>query len=88
MADIYICAIKDNQKVFYSGYGERLTGKGLGSGALTGTNRVPVFSREKSEAKKIETYIDAKRITAEIIDAIKYNEINGVQAISVYFNKN
>jgi len=44
MARIYITAVKEGQTLYYSGYGHKLTGKGLGSGALTGTNRVPVFS--------------------------------------------
>lgn len=59
-----------------------MTGKGLGSGALTGTNRVPKFS---DKPKRIETYIDAKRIMSEIIDAVRYKEIEGVERVSVYF---
>ena len=86
MKKIYIGAInKDGDIVYYAGYGNRLTGKGLGSGALTGTNKVPTFTERKSKAKKIETYIDAKRVTAEIIDAIKYKEIKEIQMLGIHF---
>lgn len=83
---IYIGIINKNGDVtYFAGYGDKLTGKGLGSGALTSTNRVPVFTKGLLTAKKIETYIDAKRIVNEIIDAIKYKDIKPVQLIGIYF---
>ena len=78
---------KNDTTLYYAGYGEELTGKGLGSGALTGTNRVPRFTEDINEAKRIETYIDAKRIMGEIIDSIKYKEIEGIDSITICFEK-
>lgn len=74
---------KDWTTLYYAGYGEELTGKGLGSGALTGTNRIPRFTEDITEAKKIETYIDAKRIMGEIIDAVRYKDIEQTYSISL-----
>lgn len=76
---------KNDTTLYYAGYGEELTGKGLGSGALTGTNRVPRFTEDINEAKRIETYIDAKRIMGEIIDAIRYKDIEPMNGITLYF---
>lgn len=76
---------KDWNILYYAGYGDRLTGKGLGSGALTGTNRVPRFTEDITKAKKIETYIDAKRIMGEIIDAIRYKDIEPVKRVNIVF---
>ena len=76
---------RKGQEIFYKGYGDELTGKGLGSGALTGTNRVPIFTEDITKAKKIETFIDAKRIMGEIIDAIRYKDIKEVRMISIHF---
>lgn len=81
----YITAQKDGITLYYAGYGNTLTGKGLGSGALTGTNRVPVFTDDIAEAITIETYIDTKRIISEIIDAIKYKDIEIVDKLFVCF---
>lgn len=51
---IIISALNTNgQDMFYKGYGEELTVKGLGSGALTGTNRIPVFTGNMDEAKDL-----------------------------------
>ena len=50
---MYITAYdKNSNMLYYAGYGEELTGKGLGSGALTGTNRVPRLTEDIAEAKK------------------------------------
>lgn len=76
---------KEWDSLYYAGYGDALTGKGLGSGALTGTNRVPRFTEDITEAKKIETYIDAKRIMGEIIDAIRYKDIEPVKSVNIVF---
>jgi len=76
---------KEWDSLYYTGYGDRLTGKGLGSGALTGTNRVPIFTEDVTKAKKIETYIDAKRIMGEIIDAIRYKDIEPVKSVNIVF---
>ncbi len=81
----YITTKKDNKTLYYAGYGDTLTGKGLGSGALTGTNRVPIFTDDITEAIVIETYIDSKRIMSEIIDAIRYKDIEVVDNLSIYF---
>lgn len=81
----FIIAQKDDKALYYAGYGDKLTGKGLGSGALTGTNRVPIFTDDITEAIVIETYIDTKRIMSEIIDAIRYKDIEMVDSLSVYF---
>lgn len=84
---IVIMAIDTETKkvLYYAGYGEKLTGKGLGSGALTGTNRVPKFTDDIFKRKKIETFIDAKRIMGEIIDAIRYKDIEGIDLVTIQF---
>lgn len=78
---------KEGKEVYFSGYTNEETMKGLGSGALTGTNRVPYFSTSGKDAKNIMTYIDAKRIIGEIIDSIKYKEIEGINFITIHFEK-
>lgn len=83
---IIISALNTNeQNMFYKGYGEEKSKKGLGSGALTGTNRVPVFTNSTKKAKEINNFIDAKRIMTEIIDSIKYEEIYNIKMISIHF---
>lgn len=83
---IVISALNTNgQEMFYKGYGEELTGKGLGSGALTGTNRVPIFTNSMNKAKIFETYIDGRRTMSEIIDAIRYKDIEGLRMVSIHF---
>ena len=63
-----------------------LTGKGLGSGALTGTNRIPELTEDEGEAKVLESWADTKRIiVAEIIDAIRYKDIKKPNFITVHF---
>lgn len=48
MKNIYIGAVdKYGHTDYFSGYGNEMIEKGLGSRALTGTNRMPVFSRER-----------------------------------------
>lgn len=85
MVKIVINAInKDGDVVYYAGYGDVLTGKGLGSGALTGTNRVPMFTSDIRKSKSIETYIDAKRITGEIIDAMRYRDIERFKVVGIH----
>ena len=78
---------KEGKEVYFAGYTNEETSKGLGSGALTGTNRVPYFSTNEKDAKNIMTYIDVKRIIGEIIDSIKYGEIEGIDSITVHFKK-
>ncbi len=43
---------KEGKEVYFAGYTNEETAKGLGSGALTGTNRVPYFSTNEKDAKK------------------------------------
>jgi len=46
--NIYIGAVdKYGHTDYFSGYGNEMIEKGLGSRASTGTNRMPVFSRER-----------------------------------------
>lgn len=76
--------MKINDKVFYimlddyyyCGKDESTpTVKGLGTGALTGVNSVPVFERDKSEAKVIYDVITLRSAVVEVIDALRYRDI-------------
>ena len=83
---IIISALNTNgQDMFYKGYGEELTVKGLGSGELTGTNRIPVFTGNMDEAKDLGNFIDAKRVMGEIIDSVRYGDIYNVNCVSIHF---
>jgi len=59
--------------------------KGLGSGALTGANRIPELAEDEGEAKVLESWADTKRIVAEIIDAIRYKDIEKPNFVTVHF---
>jgi hypothetical protein len=79
---IIISALNNEDKrLFFSGYTDVKAEKGLGSGALTGTNRVPLLTAE--DVKEIKTFIDAKRIMSEIIDAIRYEDIEGIESVTM-----
>lgn len=80
-----ISASKKEKDLFFAGHTDKLTGKGLGSGALTGTNRAPKFTGNENEAKIMESWADTKRTTAEIIDAIRYQDIEKLNFIAVHF---
>lgn len=82
-AVISVC--KKEISLFFAGYTDELAGKGLGSGALTGTNRIPGLTEDEGEAKVLESWADTKRIVAEIIDAIRYKDIEKPNFITVYF---
>lgn len=74
----------NNQEMFYVGDSEVKAEKGLGSGALTGTNKIPYFRNNIEVAKEIKTFIDAKRIMSEIIDSIRYKDIKNIKMISIH----
>lgn len=78
---------KEGQRLYFNGYTDKLTFKGLGSGALTGTNRVPKFTENQEKGKRIQSYIDARRIMGEIIDAVKYNDIENVTSVTLKLNE-
>ena len=80
-----ISVYKKEMSLFFAGYTDELTGKGLGSGALTGANRIPELTEDEGEAKVLESWADTKRIVAEIIDAIRYKDIEKPNFITVHF---
>jgi hypothetical protein len=76
---------KKEKSLFFVGYTDELTGKGFGSGAWTRTNRIPKLTEDEGEAKVLAYWADTKRIVAEIIDAIKYKDIEKPDFITVHF---
>lgn len=82
-----IAGHRANKSVFYKGDGARSEHKGLGSGALTGTHEVPEFSSRLVDVKEIGTFVDAKRVVGKILDAIRYEEIEAVDYLTIHFIK-
>ena len=60
---------------YYCGKDESPTIKGLGTGALTGVNSVPIFNKDKSKAKPVNNVLSLRTVVTEIIDAVRYEDI-------------
>jgi len=72
-------------KLVFAGISERPIVKslGVGGGALGCPKGVPRFSDNKDELKVWETRIDVGRSLVDIVNAIHYKDIEGIQHIEI-----